>query len=357
MRAPSSTLLKLARVFVFSLVLMVPFGTQAAGLFSTDPIFPTECNCDNQQGPDGQALTTAPDYGCVLQTLQNVINFVISVGLLLAVFYFAYAGVRLILSPTNPKVLSDAKNQILNALVGTVVVLCAWLIVDFVMKSFYDGDQSGFGPWNAILADTGNHKCVVARNPVAITTDAVDIATEAPSSSASVGYSSKLGVGSGSCSPASIQSAAAQGGYTLSVAEANTFSCLAIHESACGKNTSIPTTVQGAQTSARGMFQITLGANDKCHSLNLPVCTQAAQKVGWSGSGNLNCSQAFRGGRVKAGQEALARACTAAAQNLSCNASAAACLMNTRPAGSKFNDWLADSRASKQAQCVAKYNI
>jgi hypothetical protein len=152
------------------------------------------------------------------------------------------------------------------------------------------------------------------------------------------------------CSASNIQQAAAAGGYSLSDSQAATLSCIAVPESACGRNTSTATTPTGQVTSATGMFQIVMGYNDQCHNLNIGACTQAAQSAGYQVDGSLNCSQHFRGG-VPIDQ--IGQACKAAASNITCNAAAAGCLVQKNPT---FSDWTADSRSSAQARCVAQYN-
>ena len=44
------------------------------------PIVPPECNCD------AEGILSAPDWGCVLQTIQNTINFTISIAVIIALF-------------------------------------------------------------------------------------------------------------------------------------------------------------------------------------------------------------------------------------------------------------------------------
>ncbi len=153
------------------------------------------------------------------------------------------------------------------------------------------------------------------------------------------------------CSPANIQAAAQNGGYVLTDAQAATLSCIAVPESACGRNTSVATTPSGQVTSATGMFQIVFGSgNDQCHNLNIPVCNDAAAAAGYTVDGNLNCYSHFRGGVPI---DATGQACKAAGSNIACNASAAACLVQAR--GGRFTDWTSDSRSSAQQQCINKY--
>ncbi|MDB5264725.1 MAG: hypothetical protein JWN64_296 [Parcubacteria group bacterium] len=126
-------------------------------------------NPDFQIVPDANALdpdclANAPlGFAGFLQLVQNLMNASVSVGLLVITLTIAYAGAILMLSPTNPENKSKAKSMISNAIIGFIIVLAAWLIVDFVMTTLYvgqDGESKTFGPWNAVL--TGGDYCIVA---------------------------------------------------------------------------------------------------------------------------------------------------------------------------------------------------
>lgn len=120
---------------------IIPDSTSAA-MFG--PIIPTECHCEGR----------APDWGCVMQVIQNTMNLAISIGILIATIVIAWAGALWILSPLNPKNREQGRTMLLNAVVGLFIVLAAWLFVDFLMKTLYNPDAGGaekFGPWNEII--------------------------------------------------------------------------------------------------------------------------------------------------------------------------------------------------------------
>lgn len=153
------------------LILAFPAPTHAAFY---GPIVPTECKCDKQtiQGTS-QQVTTAPDYGCVLQVIQNILKIVVTLATLVMVFYIVIAGLQFIMSGSSGDALSKAKTRITNVVIGLVVLLVAWLLIDYVMKTIYD--QGKFGPWNSILAGTGDDRCIVAKNPTGLTSGFTDI--------------------------------------------------------------------------------------------------------------------------------------------------------------------------------------
>ena len=138
-------------------VLFVPFVVSAQ---SNLPLFDPEW----QLVPDAHELDSdcpvgAPlGFGGVLQLLQNGMNAAISFGVIICVLIIAFAGILWILTPTNPENHSQAKKVLTNAVIGLLIILSAWLIVDFVMKILYNQNLEGFGPWNTILS--GGDVCV-----------------------------------------------------------------------------------------------------------------------------------------------------------------------------------------------------
>ena len=143
-------------------VLMVPFAASAQ---SNLPLFDPEWQLVPEASElDSDCPVGAPlGFGGVLQLIQNVMNASISFGVVIAVLVIAFAGILWILTPTNPENHSQAKKVLTNAVIGLLIILSAWLIVDFVMKLLYSGtsgQQGVFGPWNEILS--GGDICVVA---------------------------------------------------------------------------------------------------------------------------------------------------------------------------------------------------
>lgn len=145
-----------------------PTPTYATSATFFGPIVPAACHCDNQMNPAGGTITTAPDFGCVLDTLHNAMNFGVTLATILFTIYLVITGFSFMTSGGSPGAVSKAKDRFTNVFVGLAVLLCAWLIVDFVMKTVYD--QGKFGPWNAILAgQTEANRCIVVRTPSPLT--------------------------------------------------------------------------------------------------------------------------------------------------------------------------------------------
>ncbi len=152
----------LASAAVLGLFVIIPVQAQAASATFFGPIVPPQCNCTNVNG-----VATAPAYGCVLGTLQNLINFGISIGIIAATLALAYAGFVWMTGGSSPEARNKGRDMLLNVFIGLVILLSAWLLVDFIMKSLYVGDNGSkdFGPWNSILADKPGDECIIATKP------------------------------------------------------------------------------------------------------------------------------------------------------------------------------------------------
>jgi len=86
---------------------------------------------------------------CDIATLaQNILNDGIFIAVFLAAILFAYAGLKLLVSPANPAQQGQAKTLFLNVLIGFLIILAAWLIIDTIMRVMVSG-HAGL-PWNKI---------------------------------------------------------------------------------------------------------------------------------------------------------------------------------------------------------------
>ncbi len=276
-------------------------------------------------------------WGGLITVVNNLIQLLLTLVIVfVAPIMIAYAGFLYVINPINPDGKSKAKSLLLNVVIGMVIALGAWLIVDAVLAALTNNGQPFGQNWKTLINSGGLDPCLRLPDSFA---PVRGVAPQGATAGAAYGLPTNA-----NCSPATIQQAAQAGGCGLTSAQANTLSCIAVAESSCGTNTRTATTPDGKSTTASGMFQIVLGL----HDLNLPVCSQV---VGHQG--NLNCTTAFSGGKPKSGMEDLAAKCQAAAANTECNAAAAACIVQ-KNRGS-FSAWTADSRSSAQKNCISQY--
>ena len=74
-----------------------------------------------------------PNVSADSDRLQTILNIVFAVTGAMAVLVIILAGVRYIASQGNPSQTSIAKNAIIYALIGLVVIMFAFAIVNFVV--------------------------------------------------------------------------------------------------------------------------------------------------------------------------------------------------------------------------------
>lgn len=305
------------------------------------------------QGIVGAAGCKGPD--CQACNLVALVQAVIKVMLGLSVPIFAllllWAGALFATSGANPNYRIKAKSVLKTAGLGFLIAISGYLIINTILNAVADNSfgtnvRAGSNWFSLQCVDTS--KIPVSGDLNGFINSITNTIQNGPGLNTTGISGGPLPVDKGDCSPGNIQNAAYVGGYTLTQAQANTLSCISVPESGCNNNAS------ATGSSGQGAFQVVFGYNDQCHNLNISACTQAANAAGYNISGNMNCSSAFSGGKPKPGMENLANACNAAAHNFTCNASAAACLLQKNPNGS---DWTADPRSSAQKQCIAQYNI
>ncbi len=91
------------------------------------------------------------DFCTIVESANYLINWLIGILIVLAVFLIALAGFKLVTSGGNSGALDEAKKMLSNALIGFIIVLAAWLIVDTIMKGLLPNQGQILGrPWNTI---------------------------------------------------------------------------------------------------------------------------------------------------------------------------------------------------------------
>jgi uncharacterized membrane protein YjgN (DUF898 family) len=75
-------------------------------------------------------------YGDLIQSIQNLINFLVYFATIIAVILFIYAGTILVFSGGNSGKKDDAKKIFWNTTIGFIIVISAWLIVATILTAF-----------------------------------------------------------------------------------------------------------------------------------------------------------------------------------------------------------------------------
>jgi len=84
---------------------------------------------------------SCPDGGTpIFQTITNVLLFIVGA---ISVIMLIIGGIRYTVSGGDSTAVTSAKNTILYAVIGIIVSLLAFAVVNFVIGSFISGGESG----------------------------------------------------------------------------------------------------------------------------------------------------------------------------------------------------------------------
>lgn len=99
-------------------------------------------------------------WGMVILVINNLISFLITIAIVfVAPLMIAYAGFLFVVNPVHAEGIGKAKSILLNTIVGIVLALAGYLIVDALMAVLYNGK---FGSWAQIITWDGE-KCLPQR--------------------------------------------------------------------------------------------------------------------------------------------------------------------------------------------------
>lgn len=76
--------------------------------------------------PRLKTVSTLPDF------VIYIFNFAIMIGGLLAFLMILIGGVRYLISAGNPAAINDARDQIFSALLGLIILLASWIILNVI---------------------------------------------------------------------------------------------------------------------------------------------------------------------------------------------------------------------------------
>lgn len=89
----------------------------------------------------------------LVSMLQVIITWIIGIIFVIFAVLLVVAGFQLVTSGGNQSAQKNAKDKLINALIGIIIVLAAWLIVDTLMRAILPGDAgeiAGWGPWASV---------------------------------------------------------------------------------------------------------------------------------------------------------------------------------------------------------------
>lgn len=281
------------------------------------------------------AYKTCPGgWGLLMVVVNNIIEFLLTVAIdFVAPIMIAYSGFLYVVNPVDPSGIAKAKGILLNTIVGIVVALAAWMIVDAIMAVLYNQNAQvnggALGVWSSLLTTQGD-ACL----PQAGSMPGAEL-NQATSSTIGVAQlGNLLGMSTAQCpstSPACSPAALQRAGFTAT--QANVMSCIAVTESSGNAD-------KGCVGNACGLFQIMLTSN---------------QLVGPDCGGTLDCPSLCKGNNGGAVTTASCQPCVKAAANAACNAESAQHISSLR--NNPYWAWTPPASDNpNSAACVQKYS-
>lgn len=131
-------------LFLMISAFALPFVAQAAMPFF-GPIIPDAHN------------SCAAGWGLLVRVISNVINFILSVILVfVAPLLIAYAGFLFVVNPLDPSGISKAKAILLHTVVGVIVALSGWIVVDTLMYILVSNNARFGTSWRQLITSSGS---------------------------------------------------------------------------------------------------------------------------------------------------------------------------------------------------------
>jgi hypothetical protein len=235
---------------------------------------------------------------------------------------FVYGGAKMVLSGGNSEAATSARHMMTNALIGLVIILTSWLIIDTVIKVFIPTGtdvRQRLGAWHTI-------QCV---DQVPLSDNAPDFAEIAAGTGRGTGGAQCSGSQTGICSPANLQSIFGTENFKASII------CTAESggDPASESRTDVVSSNKGKDVFSVGLFQINLTVH-KLEGCG-PNGTTLVCKDAFNGSAKFNPSTKSYYGFVT--DRALYEQCVRAAKNPTCNMRNAKRIY--QEAGSRWAPW------------------
>jgi hypothetical protein len=95
---------------------------------------------------------TSCDFCDGMVMANTIIKWLFGMAFILFMVLAVKAGIKLVIEG-NPAALKAAKESFQNAFIGLIIFLCAWLIVDTLLRELLKGDAGsveGWGPWTQV---------------------------------------------------------------------------------------------------------------------------------------------------------------------------------------------------------------
>lgn len=88
------------------------------------------------------------DGGCqkvcdIVELASNILNFAIFLGVVFSAVLFAWAGWKMLTAGGNTEVYAQGRRVFGNVLIGLIIILAGWIVIDTLMKTFTGSGLNG----------------------------------------------------------------------------------------------------------------------------------------------------------------------------------------------------------------------
>ena len=131
----------------FSLLTLIVLLTLSTTLFPPASAFAAACPSGND--PKGQVLQGIGESGSncdssgVPSTIQVIVNILSFIRGAVAVIMIVISGIKFITAGGDSQAVSSARNTLIYAIIGLVIIAMAQVIVHFVLQAVFHGTVSG----------------------------------------------------------------------------------------------------------------------------------------------------------------------------------------------------------------------
>jgi hypothetical protein len=126
----------LIRIFVIVLI-SIP-------ILASAQILPKLVVCDPSPFNGSSITNKTCDFSALLLVANNIIKFLIIIGTSIFSVVFMYAGFLYLTAVGDTGKISKAHGLFWNAIIGFVIMLAAWLLVDFILTALVKSDLSKY---------------------------------------------------------------------------------------------------------------------------------------------------------------------------------------------------------------------
>jgi hypothetical protein len=139
--------IKLNKILLTGL-LIVPMVALLVSLFSPINVFAADCETGTYNIITGSACGSGTGQNGTLFGEGGLFTIIVNVALFIigsiSVLMLIYGGIRYTISGGDEKAITSAKNTILYAVVGIVVAVLAYAIVNFVISALMPGGATAY---------------------------------------------------------------------------------------------------------------------------------------------------------------------------------------------------------------------